>query len=320
MNEPLVSVVVSSFNRPAMLRIALLSLIDQTYKNIQIIVQDDSTNEDCLRVIQALADPRICYTRNEPPLGTVSNLRAGYRKCVGKYFCTLNDDDAYHKDYVATLVTPLEENPDYSIAFSDHYIIAADGSVDEIATTRNSIAFGRDKLKEGEVPDPLIVGMLNQSVPGMFAIFRTSIMDLNDFPDEVSSGYDYWLTFLALRTGKPIYYSPRRMVYYRVHPGSQTSSYSEPRESLRSLTYSEFMHKRFLADPRLKSIHSTLTLRLALIYASGGANFLRTRNRKRAFQQFVNSCKTKLTGKGILGLLLCFAPASLLNKALRKAK
>src|ERR1700722_13362539 len=134
MPEPLVSVIISAYNRPDMLRSALKSVLHQTYTNLEIIIQDDSTNEDCHEVVRNFMDDRMTYTRNKPSLGTSLNLRAGYAKSRGKYFCTLNDDDLYHDDYVKTMVEAMESNPNYSLSFSDHYIIDDEGHIDEIGT------------------------------------------------------------------------------------------------------------------------------------------------------------------------------------------
>ncbi|MCU1321236.1 MAG: glycosyl transferase [Acidobacteriaceae bacterium] len=314
MNEPLVSVVVSSYNRPLMLQTALRSVLGQSYSNLEIIVQDDSTNDECGQVVLDLADPRIRYTRNQPALGTISNLRAGYRKCTGKYFSTLNDDDVYGPDYIATVIQPLESDVRYVLAFADHYIIDQQGNVDEGVTNSNSVTFGRSVLQEGSVRQPLETGILAKSIPGMFAMFRRDAVDLGDFPNEVSSGYDYWLTYLALREGGAIYYNPQRLTYYRVHAGSQTSSFVSPEEGLRSLRYSEYMHLRFLADARLKSIHAALLPRLAQIYTSMGFNRLRIGSRSEAFQKFRASCKLKPTSRALAGLLLCAAPTAVLKK------
>jgi glycosyltransferase involved in cell wall biosynthesis len=299
-----------------MLRAALDSLLAQTYAHLEILVQDDSTNDGCGQVVRELNDPRIHYTRNQPALGTVSNLRAGYRKATGKYFSTLNDDDLYTPTYIQTMVESLEADPRYSMAFCDHTIIDQDGVIDEATTNTNSITFGRNRLTEGSVPDPVVAGILAKSVPGMFAMFRREAMDLNDFPDEVSSGYDYWMTYLAVRAGNPIYYTPQRLTSYRVHAGSQTSSFTNPREALRSLRYSEYMHTRFLADPGLRSIHSQLRLRLAEIYASTGIAHLRLGDRTAARQQFSASLRTKFTTRALTGMTLTAAPTSLVKKLL----
>jgi glycosyltransferase involved in cell wall biosynthesis len=313
MNGPLVSVVLSSYNRPHMLRAAVLSVFAQTYQNLEIIIQDDSTNEDCMEVVSGIGDPRIRYTRNVPSLGTIGNLRAGYRKCTGKYFSTLNDDDLYAPEYIETMVYTLESNSAYVLAFCDHWLIDGEGVIDESATDKNSAAFGRSVLAEGTISNSLETGLVAKSIPGMFAVFRRSEIDLNDFPDEVSSGYDYWLTYLGLRNGHSIYYNPRRLTYYRVHSGSQTSGFTDAKERLRSLAYTEYMHTRFLADTRLKSVHPPLRKRLAETYTSTGAAWLRLGKKREAWQQFVQSLKTGVSGAAVMGCILCFVPGQILE-------
>jgi glycosyltransferase involved in cell wall biosynthesis len=317
MSKSTVSVVVSAYNRPEMLKAALASLLAQTYTDLEIIVQDDSPLDDCQAVVEALADPRIHYTRNQPPLGTSANLRAGYRKCTGKYFCTLNDDDLYHPEYIRAMVDGIESDPRYSIAFCDHYILNDDGDVDEKASDDNSVLFGRDRLKPGSVPSPLEVGLVIKSIPAMFALFRRDAMDLNDFPDEVSSGYDYWLSYLGVRDGNPIYYDPRRLTYYRVHSGSQTLSFLDPQKRLRSLRYSEYMQKRFLADDRLRSIHDSVRSQLAQIYLSFGSAEMRLDRRGDARTGFLQSIRTKPRFSAVAGLVLSFLPKSLFERAMQ---
>ncbi len=303
-----------------MFREALLSVIGQSYSNLEIIIQDDSTNGECGQIVSSLKDPRIRYTRNEPTLGTGRNLREGYRKCTGRYFSTLNDDDLYGNQYIQTMVEALESEPRYVLAFADHFIIDEHGTVDEFRSESNSANFGRTALQHGSVPRPLEVGLINKSIPGMFAVFRREAMDLHDFPDEVSSGYDFWLTYLALRNGGPIHYTPRKLTSYRVHAGSQTSSFTNPLSGLRSLKYSEYMHKRFLADPRLASIHPQLRERLAQIYSSTGFNQLRLGDRRHALHKFSASCRTKISCRAALGLMLCGAPNAVVERVLRSGK
>jgi glycosyltransferase involved in cell wall biosynthesis len=139
----LVSVIVSAFNRPEMLRAALNSVLAQTYKDIEIIVQDDSTISECSSVVATIDDPRIIYTHNQPSLGTIQNLLTGYRRASGDYVCTLNDDDLYLPEYLSTMVDGLERHPACCMAFSDHWIIDADGNVDHALSDKNSANFGR---------------------------------------------------------------------------------------------------------------------------------------------------------------------------------
>jgi len=301
-----------------MLKSALQSVLAQTYAELEILVQDDSTNEACYRVVQNFPDSRIVYNRNDPPLGTSANLCAGYRRGQGKYFCTLNDDDRYDPLYIHTLVTAMERNEDCSVAFSDHFVIDENGSVDQAATEENSRNFGRLKLSEGVVPNALFVGIVLQSIPGMFALFKKEIIDFDDFPAEVSSGYDYWLTYLALRDGHHAYYVPQRLTYYRAHKGSQSAGFSDPAERLRFLDYARYIHKRFLADSRLLSIHAPLRLRLAQSYSSTGFALIRTGNNGKALQQFFTAWKIKPGRSSLFGILLCCIPFPLLSVVPKK--
>ena len=318
MDMPLVSIVISSYDRPAMLLTALRSAQAQSYANLEILVQDDSTMDDCERAIREVTDPRIRYTRNRPPLGTSVNLRAGYRKAQGKYFATLNDDDFYGPTYIETMVKHLEENGRYAMAFSDHWVIDDQAEIDEGMTRESASMFKRNLLQEGSVPDPLVSAVLDKSVPGMFALFRRSAMDLEDFPDEVSSGYDYWLGYLAVREGSPIYYSSERLTSYRVHGGSQTSTYDNPAEALRSYRYKEFMLDRFLNDPRLARVHPALRSRLAELRAGLAISQLRLGKRREAASNLLLSCRAQIRSRTVLGLLLCLAPLGITRKLLAR--
>ena len=149
MATPLVSIIVSAYNRPELLALSIASVCNQTYGALEIIVQDDSTNNECAKVIQAAGDSRVRYTHNSPALGTAANLLAGYRKATGKYFSTLNDDDLYRLDYIERMVEKLESNANLSVAFSDQFIIDGNGAILTERTEQNTRAWHRETLRDG---------------------------------------------------------------------------------------------------------------------------------------------------------------------------
>jgi len=299
-----------------MVRTGLTSVLQQTYRNLEIIIQDDSSNDECQKVIESMADPRILYIRNTPSLGTLRNLRAGYLRCTGTYICTLNDDDVYAPTYIEQMVTALENNPSCCLAFSDHFIINERGDTDLGATDINSRNFGRDKLSAGIYTSTLKMALLNKSIPGMFAVYRRSIMDFSDFPDEVDAGYDFWLTYLAVRSGLPICYNPERLTYYRVHADSQTSSFADPQRRIRSLTYDLYIHQRFYGDSRLQEIHPAISEHIAKVHMLTGTTRLRMRQRRAAFKEFRLALDVKISPAPLVGIFLAMLPASLAVYAL----
>jgi glycosyltransferase involved in cell wall biosynthesis len=314
--DPLVSIVVSAYNRPAMLQSALASIAAQTYSNLEVIVQDDSTNQQCEQIVREFADPRVTYTHNSPALGTAANLLAGYRKVTGKYFCTLNDDDLYTPTYVESMVRPMENNPAISVAFSDHVVIDAAGRVLDKKTLQNTRRWRRDRLAEGIIQAAYEVALVNKSIPAMFAMFRRAAIDLNDFPLEVASGYDFWLSYLAVREGCPIYYSPKRLALYRSHDESQTSGFANPTKRLTFARYSQYIHERFLGDARLTTIHSRVRAELALDLRAAGFALLRLGRNAEAIKELRRSFTLRPSFVVFIGLLLSMMPTRVSRLAL----
>ena len=300
-----------------MLRAALDSLLAQTYTNLEILVQDDSTNDDCEQVVRKYTIPSMKYTHNRPPLGTLHNLLAGYRKSTGKYFATLNDDDLYSPAYLQTMVDALESDSSFAIAFTDHNIIDQSGSVLEPESTNNSYNFGRTELPTGRVGNALQIALISKAVPGMFALYRRDAVDLTNFPDEVSSAYDYWLTYLALRSGASIHYTNARLTSYRVHDASQTSAFATPAERLRYIAYNKFIDSRLLTDELVASVWSPLRARLSETLAAEGFAHLRLNDRDAAASALRQSLAHGSTRKNILGLSLCFVPGFMCRWLLR---
>jgi glycosyltransferase involved in cell wall biosynthesis len=314
---PLVSVIVSAYNRPELLALSLASVCGQTYDALEIIIQDDSTNNECARVVQAASDSRVRYTHNSPALGTAANLLAGYRSATGKYFSTLNDDDLYGLDYIERMVDILESDPRLSVAFSDQFVIDGNGAILTERTRRNTRDWHREGLLEGTIHSAHEIAIVHKSIPAMLSMFRRETFDFDDFPAEVAAAYDFWLTYLAVRDGNPIYYTPDRLTYYRSHDRSQTAALSDPSKRLAFARSSHYMHTRFLSDNRLTSIHAQLLVKLAQDYRTAGFALLRLKRRRAARREFAMSLRTRLSWRAIAGLVLSVTPAVILQRALQ---
>ncbi|MCC2463191.1 glycosyltransferase, partial [Bacillus mobilis] len=92
---PLVSVLIPTYNRPDYFEKALCSVLQQTYSNIEIIVGDDSTNDETENVLQKyLFDhSNIIYIKNRSTLGQFENALMLFNEANGEYINFLMDDD-----------------------------------------------------------------------------------------------------------------------------------------------------------------------------------------------------------------------------------
>ena len=93
-NEPLVSVIVPNYNRLEFLPIAINSLVNQTYGNIEIIVINDG-GQSCKEIIDSFQDDRIKYFEHDKNMGLSAARNTGLKNSNGKYISFLDSDDFY---------------------------------------------------------------------------------------------------------------------------------------------------------------------------------------------------------------------------------
>jgi len=259
--QPLVSVVVPTYNRTAYLEVALASAVRQTYTNIEILVADDASREDvCGAVISKFAgDPRIKYQRNPRNLGMGMNTWQALARASGKYVANLHDDDAWEADFLAALVPPLERDESLSVAFCDHHVVDQNGTIDPAASDANTRRWRRDRLPGGILRPFREEAVIWQVVPAaMAAVFRKSAIDWNDFPVEVGTYYDVWLGYQAARNGAGAFYDPRRLTRYRVHGHSETQSWTSDAGRIKAMRQAEFVYRRYLEDPGFRDLRGVI--------------------------------------------------------------
>jgi glycosyltransferase involved in cell wall biosynthesis len=99
---PVVSVIVATYRRESVLAKALLSLENQTYESIQIVVVDDNADNvwnqkvnDIICGINESLEKKIVYIKNETNQGSAETRNIGIRSAIGDYVCFLDDDDIY---------------------------------------------------------------------------------------------------------------------------------------------------------------------------------------------------------------------------------
>ena len=96
MDTPLVSVVMATYNEPQeFITASIESILAQTYANWELLIADDSTNEDTIQIIDAFAqkDKRIKVIRKETRMGFVKALNIGLNSSRGMFIARMDGDD-----------------------------------------------------------------------------------------------------------------------------------------------------------------------------------------------------------------------------------
>lgn len=124
----LASIIVTSYNYEAYIREAVASAQAQTYGNTEIVICDDGSTDQSVRVIRELAagDPRIrCLAKANG--GQASALNAAVSVAQGDLLCLLDADDVFHRDKVKQVVRLFQADPHIGMVVHPLARISAEG-------------------------------------------------------------------------------------------------------------------------------------------------------------------------------------------------
>jgi len=180
---PMVSVIVPTYNRPALLVKALKSILNQTYQNFEIIVVNDA-GQDVESVVRSLeAKQNIVYLTHDTNNGLAAARNTGIRAARGKYIAYLDDDDIYLPDHLEKLYTVLEST-DYKVAYTDAYRAHQKKVNGKYVVTERTIPYSFDVDH-----DRLLVCNL---VPALCVMHEKSCLDEVGYFDESLPTHEDW--------------------------------------------------------------------------------------------------------------------------------
>ena len=96
--NPLISVIIPTYNRGALLGRAIRSVLAQSYRNIEIIVVDDASDDYSGAVVKEFSDNRLSYIRHDSNMGGAKARNTGIKAAKGEYIAFQDSDDEWVKD------------------------------------------------------------------------------------------------------------------------------------------------------------------------------------------------------------------------------
>ena len=220
----LISAVVPVYNVREYLSGCLDSILSQTYKNFELILVDDGSNDGGERLCDeyALKDPRIRVIHQENK-GLSSARNAGKAAAEGKYITFIDSDDIVHPRYLACLYEELKES-------------GAEVSVTGYRTFKKEKAF-YSRLSEGEdtevisgreASERIIKGHETKMITACGKLYDMKLKGLLEFP-EGKLHEDDFTTYKVLYACERVAVGSERLYGMREREGSITSVYDERR-------------------------------------------------------------------------------------------
>lgn len=208
---PKVSIVTPSYNQDEHIENTILSVLDQSYENIEYIIIDGGSTDKSIDIINKYSD-RISYWCSEPDNGQSHAINKGWRRANGDILAYLNSDDLLVQGAIKKIVNVFSKNDEVGIVFGDCRLINKVG--EKIGVRRPSdsnyrklLKYGQDKIAQ---PSTFFLGDLVRSV--------------NYLDESLNYSMDYDLLLKLAKISK-MHYIPEILAEYRIH--TSTKSFTE---------------------------------------------------------------------------------------------
>jgi glycosyltransferase involved in cell wall biosynthesis len=184
--KPLVSVVIATYNMARFLPLAVRSVLDQTYRQVEVLVVDDGSQDDTRALIQPLLDDRRVRYLYQENRGQAAAKNHGVREARGAYIAFLDADDLWVPEKLESQLPLFEASEKTGVVYSR---IAY---VDEAGRRNGAPEYS---LHRGRVSDQLLV--FNFVGFGTSVVRRECFERLGHFDESMRMGIDYdlWLRF-----------------------------------------------------------------------------------------------------------------------------
>jgi len=179
---PLVTVVVTTYDRPAMLRQALASIAAQTYRNVEVIVVNDAGRDVRDVVEQALTLvglDRWRYLENDRNLGKPASTNRALEAASGELIAYLDDDDEFLPDHLLAAVNALATDERLDVVYF--------GSLERKVDQHDAVLARQVISNEWDVIRLLVVNL----VPNCAVVHRRSLLDRTGPHQELTAIEDW---------------------------------------------------------------------------------------------------------------------------------
>ena len=214
---PLVSAIIPSYNHENYIEECVLSIVNQTYKNIELIVIDDGSTDRSREILEQLQKQHGFVLVLQDNQGVSKTMNKAIRQYAhGKYITGSASDDFLMPDKVERQVNYMESDPDCSLVFGKVHMVDAQSWIIEGLTVVDPV--------EDPVYSVSFDGLIERNcIPAATIMYRKDMWEQCGGYNENSIIEDWGLWLEFAYSGK-IVYLDEYFAFYRWHGSNQTSN------------------------------------------------------------------------------------------------
>lgn len=233
MKEELVSIIIPTYNCEKYISETIKSVINQTYKNWEMIIVDDCSTDNTVKILNNyLIDNRIIFLQNTINQGAAESRNKALKKAKGKWIAFLDGDDVWLPEKLEKQIEFMNNN-DYKFTYTDYRINLNGEWLPYINTAPNKIT--KRKLYNYCYFSTITV-MYDREYVGLIQI------------ENLKKNNDYAMWFKIIEK-TPAYRFPKCLSYYYKHENSISSG-----SKLRLIKYHYILFRKALNKGKITSI------------------------------------------------------------------
>ena len=214
---PAVSVILPVYNREALVERALASVLQQSYRDLEVLVVDDGSTDGTAERVAACPDPRVRLIWRDRNYGQASARNLGVARAQGWLLAFQDSDDEWLPDKLARQVLLLSPRRDLAMVYGDLLRIPQSGSPFVITAP---------DLVKGRIMDDRSSGYASYGLGIQTCLIRTSAMnDLGGFRDRMHCFEDLEFFLRLTRRHAAIRMAEPLVRYHDVHGVSRISKH-----------------------------------------------------------------------------------------------
>lgn len=254
MSQPLVTVLMAVYNGGAYLRFSLESILNQTFKNFELLIINDASTDDSLKIIRSYGDPRVIVHSNAVNLGQTKSLNVGLRLARGKYVARMDADDLVFPQWLEELSNFLERNPEVAVVSAKAAVIKGRSGIVSVLNTPT------------EWPQMILKSLTFSPINHVGSVGRRNIfLEMGGYDECYHVPADFHLWSRLIRQGYRLALVPRILVAIRFH-GENQSRASHHEEMVRII----YDNVRHLTNCLIEERQATLLYKLIYEVSSLG--------------------------------------------------
>ena len=281
MNLPKVTVIIPTYNRAHYLGMAIQSVFEQTFDDLELIVVDDGSTDNTRELVGRIRDRRFRYLYQEHR-GTSAARNAGIRNARGNYVAWLDSDDLWLPDMLAVEVPVLDGRPEIGLVYAQGQGMDKDGKL--LAVTR-----GMPERYPGDSFRSMLWGDCTYHDT---VVLRRSCFDRVGLFDESFRTIEDWDMWLRVARHYPFAYIDRVVAKFRLHDGNITGS-SSPLFAEHLDGRQWVLDKAFAAEELMPSIAAVRPIAYRNVYTEAGFCWLAAGRLPNALHSFGRALRTE---------------------------